>query len=479
MNDGLTEFMALDAPALLALVFASVSCAMLGNFLVLRRLSLMGDAIAHAVLPGLVLAFLVTAALGHPERARDPLIMMAGAALSGIVTVVLVEFIHRIGNVEKGAAMGVAFSVMFALGVLLLEQAAARHVDLDADCVLYGQLESLMWLPTDSASGYFSWSGIADLPRQVITLMATTLLVMAFALVFHKELRIAAFDPGLARTLGLRPQLMHYALMILVAVAAVAAFEAVGSILVIALLICPAATARLLTDSYRAQIVFTILLAIIGSAGGYFLGTRGPMAIGFDHAVNAAGMVTVAFGVLLAAAILLAPRYGVLARAAHRWRLSIKVLREDLLGLLYRVEEHGQAGLSRKQAAAALRDGPLSIAAIFMASRRGELDSNNGNLQLTAKGRQTSQSLIRSHRLWESYLVNVLGLRPDHVHDTAMRLEHIIDAQSGRRLAPTSAASVDPHNKPIPLDRSDQPPDADSMSPTPDHPGQNGADHTE
>ncbi len=450
MSPGLTEFMSLDFPALLAVVLASVSCGLLGNFLVLRRMSLMGDAIAHAVLPGLVLAFLVTAAFGYPEHARDPLLMMGGAALSGIVTVVLVELIQRLGKVEKGAAMGVAFSVMFALGVLLLEQAAARQVDLDADCVLYGQLESVMWLPTDPTASYFSWSGIAEMPRQVSTLAFIAFAVIIFTTLFYKELRIAAFDPGLGKTLGFRPQVMHYALMIFVAAAAVAAFEAVGSILVIALLICPAATARLLTDRYFTQIGLTVIIAIIASVGGYMLGTRGPLWIGLDQSVNAAGMVTVTLGGLLAMAIFFSPSHGIIARSMRRFRLSVSVAREDLLGLLYRLEEHGAPGMPRRQVAAAVGPWLAAQVASRRASQRGEVNSRNGLVELTAKGRTIAQSLIRSHRLWESYLVDVLGLRPDHVHDTAMRLEHVRDAQTGSRLMPRVEATIDPHDRPIP-----------------------------
>ena len=151
----------LDLFPLLAGTLAAVTCGLLGNFLVLRRLSLMGDAISHSVLPGLVVAFLITST-------RSPLVMLLGAALAGVATVVLVEMVKKLGRVEPGAAMGVVFSVLFALGVLLIEQAAARHVDLDADCVLHGQLETLIWYDAPaSLAGLFQWSTLAATPRQV------------------------------------------------------------------------------------------------------------------------------------------------------------------------------------------------------------------------------------------------------------------------------------------------------------------------
>ncbi|MCR9077165.1 MAG: metal ABC transporter permease, partial [bacterium] len=128
----------LDLFPLLAATLAAVSCGLLGNFLLLRKQSLMGDAISHSVLPGLVIAFLIAST-------RSPLVMLTGATIAGVLTVVLIEFVKRFGRVEPGAAMGVVFSILFAVGVLLIEQAAVRHVDLDADCVLHGQLETLVW----------------------------------------------------------------------------------------------------------------------------------------------------------------------------------------------------------------------------------------------------------------------------------------------------------------------------------------------
>lgn len=470
MSQSAYEFVSIDLPPLMALLFAAISCGLLGNFLVLRRLSLMGDAIAHAVLPGLVLAFLLAPLIAGvigadaAHLARHPLLMMLGALLSGVVTVTLIESIRRFGKVESGAAMGVAFSVMFALGVLMLEQAAARQVDLDAECVLYGQLETIFWFPPDTLSGLLSTETLKLLPRQVTTLAFMCLVVFAFVGLLYKELRIASFDAGLATTLGFSATILHFALMILIAAAAVASFEAVGSILVIALLICPAATARLLTDRYRMQLALSVVIAIVGCVAGYVAGAHGPIWLGFDNSVNAAGMVTVTLGVLLTLAIFFAPAHGVVARRWRHLRLAVSVTREDLLGLLYRLEEaHAAAGidesrdapahaaaLTLKQIQAALGSRIEARLACRRARSRGEIERTGDALRLTDIGRAKARSLIRSHRLWESYLVNVLGLRPDHVHDTATRLEHITDPESRRRLSPPIETTHDPHDRPIP-----------------------------
>ena len=453
----------LDLFPLLAGVFAAVSCALLGNFLVLRKLSLMGDAISHSVLPGLVIAFLITST-------RSPLVMFTGAAIAGIATVVLVEFVKRYGRVESGAAMGVVFSILFALGVLLIEQAAARHVDLDADCVLHGQLETLVWYspPEDwqeatqlrTWTGYTIESAILDpqtgevlrpevrhegVPRQVVTLGITLILTLGFITLLFKELRLAAFDPALATTLGFNANLLHYLLMIFVAAATVASFEAVGSILVIAMLICPAAVARLFTDRLKSQIVCSVIIALICSVGGYFSATMIPAAFGFD-AVNAAGAMAVMGGVVLTLAVIFSPRHGVLARIYRRNKLASKVVLDDLLARLYRATESGHTGISINELQPDLKH--VNIPRLIRrAAALGLVESETNSLvALTPAGLDAAQQVVRKHRLWEHYLVEKVGLAPDHVHDTAERLEHLPPY-------PPMGPEIDPHGKAIPSDQ--------------------------
>lgn len=446
MSSSLHIFLSLDLPPLVAGSLAALCCGLLGNFLVLRRQSLMGDAISHAVLPGLVAAFLVTSL-------RTSLPMFIGALIAGLVTVALVDLVRRVGRVESGAAMGVVFSIMFALGVVLLEQAAARHVDLDADCVFNGQLETITWFPPSQWADFWSWStvlgsdaGTGGIPRQITALAGVTLVVMGFLALFFKELRISSFDPALAGQLGFRPGLLNSVLMALVAAAAVASFEAVGSILVVAMLICPAATARLLTDSLRTQIVISAVVAVASAVAGYVLGAHAPVWMGFENGLSAAGMITVVSGALLGAAIVLSPSHGLLAKALRRLRLSSSIAREDLLSMLYRLEElRLPAALTPEQCRDALGAGALaSRLAMRRALRRGQIRARDGRLGLEPQGREIARSLIRRHRLWESYLVRELGLRADHVHGPAEILEHI------QVPPPDSGQTVDPHNKPIP-----------------------------
>lgn len=411
-----------DLFPLLAAVLAALCCGLLGNFLVLRKLSLMGDAMSHSVLPGLVIAFMLTGSRTAP-------VMFLGATLAGVATVVLVELIKRLGRVESGAAMGVVFSVLFALGVLLIER-AARNTDLDANCVLHGQLESLVWW-----EGPASWAGVVDggvldaAPPQIWTLAITCALTIVLVVVLYKELRLAAFDPALATAQGFNATILHYILMVFVAGATVAAFEAVGSILVIAMLIVPAATARLLTDRLAPQLLVSTGVAIAAAILGYTGSIAVPHAFDRDE-VNAAGSMAIVLGLLLSIAVIFGPRYGVLATSIRRLRMARRIALDDLLGRLYRQEE-GEATIV-----------PAPKPVLTRARRRGLVVADR--LALSDEGRAQAAALVRRHRLWEAYLVDRAGLAADHVHAAAESLEHLPET------LPPETGATDPHGKPIP-----------------------------
>lgn len=285
---------------------AALACALLGNFLVLRRMSMMGDAISHAVLPGLAIAFIVTGA-------RASFTMFLGAAIVGVLTAVFTQWISRFGNVDRGASMGIVFTTLFAIGLILIVQ-AADHVDLDPGCVLYGAIEltplDVVWRPE-------LFGQVLDVPRAALVLAGVTVLNLLFVILFFKELRIASFDPELATTLGINANLMHYLLMTLVAITTVAAFEAVGSIIVIAMLIAPAAAAHLLTDRLSVMLVLSALLAILAAGLGHLSALVVPGWFGFSG-TSTSGMMAVMSGVIFALVLLLAPRYGILVRQISR-----------------------------------------------------------------------------------------------------------------------------------------------------------------
>lgn len=297
---------AIDTWIVVVGVLAAVSCALLGNFLVLRKMSMMGDAISHAVLPGLAIAFILTGA-------RASLTMFIGAAIAGVLTALFTQWISKFGNVDRGASMGIVFTTLFALGLILIVH-AADHVDLDPGCVLYGAIEltplDVVWRPE-------LFGMVLDVPRPALVLTGVTLLNLFFILLFFKELRISSFDPELATTMGISANLMHYLLMTLVAITTVAAFEAVGSIIVIAMLITPAAAAHLLTDRLGLMILISVVLAALSAVLGHLSALVVPGWIGFESA-STSGMMAVMSGLVFAVALFLAPRYGIVSRKFGR-----------------------------------------------------------------------------------------------------------------------------------------------------------------
>lgn len=440
-------------------VLAAVSCALLGSFMVLRRMSMMGDAISHAVLPGLAGAFLLTVLVQDRLAETDALpawldsiaminarsgpVMFAGAAIIGVLTALFTQLIHQYGKVEQSAAMGVVFTTLFALGLILMVR-AADAVDLDPGCVLYGAIE-LAPLDTVHVLG-------ADVPRTAVVLGAVAVLDALFVIVFFKELKITSFDPTLATTIGIRASVMHYLLMTMIALTTVAAFEAVGSILVVAMLIVPAATAHLLTDRLPTMLVVAALVGALGAG----LGTAVTVPGWFGHVdTNTAGAMATAGGVLFALTVLAAPRHGILGRILRRRAVRTGIVREDVLGLLYRLEEHGlrePAPRVFRRVMEALDLGPAAARrALRTLARQRLVVATSQGYRMTVTGRDHARTLVRSHRLWESYLVKHLALPVDHVHDTAMKLEHITVAEMRADLAAEADhPERDPHGRIIP-----------------------------
>ena len=415
----------------------AAACALLGNFLVLRRMSMMGDAISHAVLPGLAIAFLITGS-------RNSLAMFIGAAIVGVLTALFTEWIRRLGRVEQSASMGVVFTTLFAIGLILIVR-AADSVDLDPSCVLYGAIE---FTPLDTVRllGY-------ELPRSVVQLGAVLLLDLVLVIALFKELQISSFDPELATTLGIRANVMHYLLMTLVAVTTVAAFESVGSILVIAMLIVPPATAHLLTDRLRPMIAVSLIVAVGSATLGHLAAIRIPPLLGYSD-TSTAGMMGVVAGLFFVAAFLGSPRHGVIGRVAQRLLVAVRITREDVLGLLYRLEEL-DADRGDRRTTTLFREatgtGPTLLwFATRSLARQGLVRFEAGDLRLTDSGRATAKELIRSHRLWESYLHKHLELPVDRVHRGAEALEHVTDKGMQTRLVEqTDQPEIDPQGKPI------------------------------
>ena len=407
----------------------NASCAMLGCYLVLRRLSLLGDAISHAILPGIAVAFLFTGS-------REVWPMFLGALALGVLTAMLTETLSRFGRVPHDSSMGVVFSALFALGVILITR-LARNVDLDPGCVLYGLIDSV------SQDTRPVWG--VEVPRVIAPLGLALVATIVFVTVLWKELKLASFDPGLATAMGFSATLVHYLLMAMVSAVTVASFESVGSILVIAMLIVPPAAAHLLSDRLGWMMAWAVAIGVVSAAAGYYLAVWANTSV--------AGMMAVAAGAQFALAVFCAPRHGIISKAAHQLALGLRIVREDVVGMLYRVEESRSARrLGWRDSVRAVGGGLAAYLALpMLVARRDVALAWDGTLSLTPRGRASAGSLVRSHRLWEAYLNEHFQLPLDHLHEAAERVEHYIGpAMQDRLAAELSRPGVDPHGREIP-----------------------------
>ncbi|MFT5124609.1 MAG: manganese/zinc/iron transport system permease protein [Kiritimatiellia bacterium] len=274
----------------------SLACGLIGNYLVLRRMSLVGDAISHSVLPGIAVAFLIS-------QSRDPWIMSLGAIIAGILTTFLIENIHGRSRIKQDAAIGITFTTLFAIGVILITLFAGK-VDLDQECVLYGEISFVPFF------NYVSLFGHEIAPQPVFVMGVVTLITAGLIVLFYKVLLVSCFDSGLAGSLGFNQRVVHYGMMSLLSVVVVSAFESVGAILVIAMLILPGVTAYLLTYRFPVMLALTVLHAGLSA----FIGLH----LGIWLECSMAGAMVVAGAMLFTLAWIFSPSQGLLRRVMHR-----------------------------------------------------------------------------------------------------------------------------------------------------------------
>jgi len=281
--------------------FVATACGLVGNYLMLRRMALVGDAISHSVLPGLVIAYLLAGT-------RHSTVMFLGALVAGVLTTILIEVIHKKSRVKQDAAIGITFSSLFAIGVILVSQFASK-VDLDQECVLYGEIGSI---PLDLP--YVQLGSIVLGPPTLVRMAIVAVVVAALIIIFYKELLVSSFDPGLAFALGINATLVHYSLMSMLSVVVVSAFESVGAILVIAMLILPGATVSLLSRRLPTILLLTIVHAALSSVLGVHF------ALWLDCSI--AGAMVVMGTVLFVFAWVFSPTQGLLRRWINRTQID-------------------------------------------------------------------------------------------------------------------------------------------------------------
>lgn len=291
------QFLYIDLPAIMAAILTAIPCALTGSFLLLRRQAMMGDALSHVVLPGIVGGFMIAGATSFIP-------MMAGALAACLIAIALIAGLSRVRGIDTQSAIGIVFTAMFALGVLMLAQGVGARVHLDVQHALFGALELVVW----SAPG---WAGM---PAALPALVTVNIIVVTTIILFLRPLALSSFDPIQSAMQGFPPGILSLGLLGLSALSAVAAFGAVGSILVVALFACPPATARMLTDRLSAQLWLSAGIGVLSAVLGYGVAVILPGFLSFPQAFNAAGTIAMTAGALQLLAMLWAPRHGALRR---------------------------------------------------------------------------------------------------------------------------------------------------------------------
>lgn len=294
----------------------AIACAIPGTFLVLRKMAMISDAISHSILPGLVIGFFITQDLNSP-------LLILLAALTGIITVVLVERIQKTGLVKEDTAIGLVFPALFSIGVILIAK-NANDIHLDVDAVLLGELA---FAPFDR----LIIAGTDIGPKSLWVIGTILVITIGLLIAFFKELKISTFDAGLAASLGFSPALIHYGLMTMASITTVGAFDAVGAILVVALMIAPAASAYLLTTDLKKMLGLAIAFGVFSAISGYWL------AHWLDASI--AGSITTMLGILFLIIYLFAPSKGLIAVMYREKQQRTEV---SLLTFLLHLKNHSE-----------------------------------------------------------------------------------------------------------------------------------------
>ena len=428
LSDQIVRFLSFRDPAVRYAVTGAVllglCCGVLGGFVVVRRMALVGDALSHAVLPGVALGFLW-------NMTKDPVAIFVGATVAGLLGTALVRAITATTRLKEDAALGLVLASFFALGACLVTM--------------------IQRLPSGNQSGVdkFLFGQAAAIGGDDVLLMGgVALLVLGLVIFFYKELLVVSFDGAFARASGLPVAWIDRGLMLLLAFSVVIALQAVGAVLVSAMLITPAATAYLLTDRLHRLLG---LAAIFGIGAGVL----GAFFSFFGHNLATGPFMVLAASALFAGAFFLAPRHGVLARWWRRRDRAARTQRENTLKSIYRVwEEREFAG--EGVTFAELADRRRETLSEARAQSRALVDHglatiSGGVVHFTPEGQRRAAEIVRNHRLWELYLTNSANIASDHVHDDAEKIEHVLGEETVRELERRFRdAERDPHGRRIP-----------------------------
>ncbi|MEO1258553.1 MAG: iron chelate uptake ABC transporter family permease subunit [Bacteroidota bacterium] len=411
----LTEPWALRALAASSMV--GIMCGVLGCFIVLRNMALIGDALSHAILPGIVAAYVL--GLG------TTLGFFGGAAIAGLLTAIAITWIQRNVKTKNDAAIGIIFTAMFSIGVIGISRISRQpgaHIDLKD--FLFGNV-----------------LGVGN--EDLYLTLAIMVYVLISVAIFYRYLFITTFQPVIAETMGISSSTVHYFLMLLLSFAVVASLSTVGVILVVAMLVTPASTALLLTDRLHKVLMLAALFGLLSAVGGMVMAMLLEMPPG--------PAMTVMATILYLIAVFLSPHKGLVFRFFQKRKLQRKIHLEDALKQSFRLQQREQLTMDNLLQYLGFNK-KILLQQLAILRSRGWMDKHS--LTLTEKGRDEARQLVRAHRLWETYLTNKVGLSAEQIHEDAEKYEHLLTDEILDEVDKTLGyPTTDPHGSPIPARR--------------------------
>jgi manganese/zinc/iron transport system permease protein len=424
----LFEFLSFEDPNIRFVVFGAVlltsSSAIVGSFTFLNKKSLIGDAIAHAVLPGVCLGFLLSGT-------KNPIYLVIGAFITGTLSIFVVNYITAKTRIKEDTAIGLVLSVFFGIGIFLLTiiQKSGNAAQSGLDSFLFGKAASLV---------------AADLV--VFGTVAVILLVMVFLL--FKEFTLLAFDKNFAIVIGLPVRWIEMVLTSLIVLAVVIGIQAVGVVLMAAILITPAAAARFWTDKIKVMILLASLFGALSGITGAYISFVAP-------AMPTGPWIVIVISVIAFVSFFFAPRRGIINRYIRQTMIRRTINDENILKAFYQLGEVHNDFLVERQTGDIIKrrkmPEPAMRKILDRLARQGYVQKSVNGWELTEEGRVRAQRVVKIHRLWELYLTTKLHLAPDHVHDDAETIEHLLTPELEAELERVLGyPKVDPHKSAIP-----------------------------
>lgn len=402
--------------ALLASTMVGITCGILGAFIVLRNMSLIGDALSHAILPGVFVAFLI---YGHNTTA-----FFFGSVAAGILFALSMTWIQQHVKTKNDAVVGIVFTAMFSIGVIGISAISRTGVHLDLKDFLFGNV-----------------LGVSN--QDLVITGIVMIMVTVSIIVFYRPLFASTFQPTIAATMGIPVKVMHYYLMLLLSFAVVSAMQTVGVILVVALLITPASTALLLANRLPKVLVLSGIIGFLSSLSGLALSVWFEMPPGPSIAVAATCFYLIA--------AFFSPDKGLFAKWLRRKQQEQKVKSEDILKEVFKISLGNRVNINELREKIAASPQRLNKLLQFLIHHKFIVRQDKDTYQLTDSGKEQANNLVRAHRLWESYLVHEMGMDVAHIHDEAERYEHILTtAQLDEVDKKLGYPALDPHGSPIP-----------------------------